>query len=156
LAAGLDGRALAAGALTPGPAGANISEHDRFSGSQTSDRMPTQPNRKPLNDKVFHVLLALANEDLHGYAIKQDVEARTGGVVKMGPGTLYETLQRAERRGLIAEVEDRSGATEDHSQRRYYRLTELGRSSLESEVRRLAEIVDTAKARVLTEGKGRA
>ncbi|HUF69731.1 MAG TPA: PadR family transcriptional regulator [Longimicrobiales bacterium] len=118
--------------------------------------MPTEPSSKPLNDKVFHVLLALANEDLHGYAIKQDVEGRTGGVVKMGPGTLYETLQRAERRGLIAEVEDRPGATEEHSQRRYYRLTELGRSSLEWEVRRLAEIVDTAKSRVLTEGKGRA
>ncbi len=106
-----------------------------------------------INEKMFHVLLALAGTELHGYAIKQEVEARTGGSVKMGPGTLYETLHRAEARGLIEEVADRPAAESEHSQRRYYRLTGLGRSALEAEVRRLAEVVEEARARVLGEGR---
>jgi DNA-binding PadR family transcriptional regulator len=107
-----------------------------------------------LNDKLFHVLVSLAEGDLHGYAIKQDVEERTDGTVKMGPGTLYETLQRAESRGLIEEVEDRPAERADHSQRRYYRLTVAGRSALETEVRRLTRIVEEARSRVLSEGRG--
>lgn len=118
--------------------------------------MPGQPKVKPLRETMLHVLLALAEGERHGYAIKRDVESRTGGVVKMGPGTLYETLQRAEKQGLIEETEDRPPAAEDHSQRRYYRLTVLGRSALETEVRRLVAIVDDARARVLSEGRGRA
>jgi DNA-binding PadR family transcriptional regulator len=118
--------------------------------------MTSRRTDRPLNDKMFHVLLALAQGDLHGYAIRQDVEARTGGTVKMGPGTLYETLQRAETRGLIEELEERPPEPEDHSQRRYYRLTSAGRSSLESEVRRLTRIVEEARSRVLSKGPGRA
>lgn len=110
----------------------------------------------PLNEKIFHVLLALAEGEMHGYAVKQDVEERTGGSVKMGPGTLYETLQRAERRGLIEELEDRPPEEREHSQRRYYRLTAAGRRALEAEVGRLSGIVEVARSRVLSRGEGRA
>jgi len=111
---------------------------------------------RSLNEKLFHVLLALTGGALHGYAIKQDVEERTGGGVKMGPGTLYGTLHRAETRGLIVEAEDRPPPGEDQAQRRYYRLTATGRWVLEAEVRRLGAIVDEARVRLRNAGRGRA
>jgi DNA-binding PadR family transcriptional regulator len=112
---------------------------------------------RPINEKMLHVLLALAGGELHGYAVKQDVEERTGGSVKMGPGTLYETLQRAESSGLIEELEERPPPESDHSQRRYYRLTGAGRSALEAEVRRLGAVVDDARSRLrAAPGKGNA
>lgn len=108
----------------------------------------------PLRETLFQTLLSLSSGDLHGYAVKQEVEERTRGLVKMGPGTLYETLQRAEKRGLIEETEQPSG--DDHSQRRYYRLTRLGRSVLEAEVLRLEEMVEEARSRGLGGARSRA
>jgi DNA-binding PadR family transcriptional regulator len=102
----------------------------------------------PLTSRAFHILLAFADGDRHGYAVKQQVEELTDGVIRLGPGTLYESIQRLEKAGLIEESPHRPDASEDHSQRRYYRLTGIGRRVLEAEVERLGTVLDYARARV--------
>jgi DNA-binding PadR family transcriptional regulator len=104
------------------------------------------PGRKPLSLPVLHILLALADGDRHGYAIKQDVEARTGGAIRLGPGTLYEAIQRLEESDLIREAEGAPPADGQEAQRRYYRLTDRGLETLRLEVRQLARLVDAARA----------
>jgi DNA-binding PadR family transcriptional regulator len=98
---------------------------------------------------MFHILVVLAEGERHGYAIKQEVEKRTGGVVKMGPGTLYESIQRMLDRGLLEESATRPQPEKDQAQRRYYRLSQLGRQALEAEVTRLGAIVEDARASLL-------
>jgi DNA-binding PadR family transcriptional regulator len=105
----------------------------------------------PLPSRAFHMLAVLADGDRHGYAIKQQVEELTGGVLRLGPGTLYETIQRLEKQGLIEESPERPDEAEDHSQRRYYRLTPIGRRVLESEADRLGTVVAYARARFDTD-----
>ena len=103
--------------------------------------------RKPLSLPVTYILLALSEGDLHGYAIKQDVERRTGGAVRLGPGTLYEAIQRLEESGLISEAD--AGAVPvdgQEAQRRYYTLTARGWSALRDEIRQLGRLVDEARA----------
>jgi DNA-binding PadR family transcriptional regulator len=100
----------------------------------------------PLSRSLLHLLLALQEGARHGYAVKKRVEALSDGVVKMGPGTLYTTIQRGEEQGLICESYDRPPDEEDQSQRRYYELTELGRQALVAEVERLDVLVTTARA----------
>lgn len=100
----------------------------------------------PLSRSLLHLLLALQEGSRHGYAVKKRVEELSGGVVKMGPGTLYTTIQRAEEQGLILESNVRAPEGEDQSQRRYYELTELGRHALAAEVERLGHFVDHARA----------
>ena len=100
----------------------------------------------PLSRSLLHLLLALQEGARHGYAVKKRVEALSGGVVKMGPGTLYTSIQRAEELGLIHEAPERPPQEEDQSQRRYYELTELGREALAAEVERLGTFVDHARA----------
>jgi DNA-binding PadR family transcriptional regulator len=96
---------------------------------------------------VLHILLALAEGDRHGYAIKQEVERRTGGVIRLGPGTLYEAIQRLEDSGLIAEAAAGAPPADgQEAQRRYYRLTDRGFDTLRHEVRELARLVDAARA----------
>jgi DNA-binding PadR family transcriptional regulator len=95
---------------------------------------------------VLHILLALAEGTKHGYAIKQDIEQRTAGAIRLGPGTLYEAIQRLEESGLIAETESGSPANGQEAQRRFYRLTERGWSALRAEVRQLGTLVDHARA----------
>lgn len=102
----------------------------------------------PLTSRAFHMMLVLADGDRHGYAIKQEVEELTNGVLRLGPGTLYESIQRLEKKGLIEESPHRPDADEDHSQRRYYRLTPIGRRVLAAEVERLGAVLDHARARV--------
>jgi DNA-binding PadR family transcriptional regulator len=102
----------------------------------------------PLKSRAFHIMLVLTEGDCHGYAIKQQVEQLTGGVLRLGPGTLYESIQRLERDGLIEESPSRPAKAEDHSQRRYYRLTPIGNRVLAAEVERLGNVVDYARARV--------
>ena len=102
----------------------------------------------PLRPAVFHILLALRDGERHGYALKQEVEGRTNRVVKLGPGTLYETIQRLLERGLIEETARRPPAERDQAQRRYYRITRFGRRVLETEVERLGEIVDYARSAI--------
>jgi DNA-binding PadR family transcriptional regulator len=101
--------------------------------------------RKPLSLPVVHILLALAGGDRHGYAIKQEVEERTGGVIHLGPGTLYEAIQRLEESGLVAEAAAPEAANGQEAQRRYYALTDEGWSALQAEVRQLGRLVDAAR-----------
>jgi DNA-binding PadR family transcriptional regulator len=107
--------------------------------------MPEPPVRKPLSLPVLHILLALAEGDLHGYAIKQQVEERTGGSVRLGPGTLYEALQRLEEAGLIAECAAPAAVNGQEAQRRYYSLADRGWTILQAELRQLGQIVDRAR-----------
>ena len=102
---------------------------------------------KPLSLPVTHILLALADGARHGYAIKQDVEERTNGSIRLGPGTLYEAIQRLEESGLIEEHQSlKAPANGQAAQRRVYALTPKGWDALRGEVRRLGEIVDHARA----------
>ncbi len=100
----------------------------------------------PLSRSQLYLLLAIQEGERHGYAVKKRVEELSGGVVKMGPGTLYTAIQRAEEQGLIAESDRRPPEDEDQPQRRYWALTELGRAALSAEVDRLGSFVASARA----------
>jgi len=97
----------------------------------------------PLTPAVFHVLLALAGGKRHGYAISKEVLRQTDGRTRMGPGTLYGTLQRLLDQGWVEAVDGPESADE---RRRYYRLNALGRRALETEVERMDALVRTARA----------
>jgi DNA-binding PadR family transcriptional regulator len=103
----------------------------------------------PLPPATFHILLALADGERHGYAIIQDVEARTDGELRLSAGTLYRSVARMVEQGLIAEVARRRTA-EDDERRRYYRITPFGTAVARSEMRRLAQLLRLARARGLT------
>lgn len=103
----------------------------------------------PLTPAMFHVLLALAGEDLHGYAILKEVELRTGGKVRLSTGTLYGIIKRLLSDGLIVELRQRPTSGEDDERRRYYRLTSLGRAVAEAEAERLEKVVALARSRNL-------
>jgi DNA-binding PadR family transcriptional regulator len=100
----------------------------------------------PLPPAVFHILVSLAEEDRHGYAILQDVAARTAGATRLGPATLYRSIQRMLEQGLIEEPVSRPPADRDDERRRYYRITRLGAAVARAEARRLASLVDLARA----------
>jgi DNA-binding PadR family transcriptional regulator len=99
----------------------------------------------PLTPAVFHVLLALAEEERHGYAIMQQVAATTDGRVKMGPGTLYGTIKRLLKAKLIEESDERPDPELDDERRRYYRLTSFGGRVLNAEVSRYSKAVKVAR-----------
>lgn len=100
----------------------------------------------PLTPVVFHILLALADGERHGYAIAQEAERVSGGRVRMGPGTLYGSIQRVVDAGFIRETFPRTASAENE-RRRYYALTALGRRVLEAEAARLSALVALAEAR---------
>jgi DNA-binding PadR family transcriptional regulator len=100
----------------------------------------------PLTPAVFHILLALADGEAHGYAIMQDVADRTKGAVRMSAGTLYGAVSRLLDDGLIEESEERPDPELDDTRRRYYRLTDLGSRVLIAETKRLSELVRAARA----------
>jgi DNA-binding PadR family transcriptional regulator len=102
----------------------------------------------PLPPATFHILLALLDEERHGYAIIQDVESRTQGELRMSAGTLYRSIARMVEQGLIAEVVKRRPVTDD-SRRRYYRITPFGTLVARAEMRRLSQLVQMARARGL-------
>ncbi len=102
----------------------------------------------PLSPAILHILLALAAEDQHGYAIMQEISRHSQGQYKIGPGTLYDNLQKMMNLGQVEESR-RAGRDED-PRRRYYRLTRLGRSVLAAEVNRLEDVLREAKARLLS------
>lgn len=114
--------------------------------------MPDVRSLLPLSRSLVHLLLALQEGERHGYAVKKRVEELSGGVVKMGPGTLYTTIQRAEEQGLIRESDERP-EEDDQAQRRYYELTELGREALALEVDRLGHFVENARTALAAVGK---
>ena len=103
----------------------------------------------PLPPATFHVLVALAGEELHGYAILQDVASRTVGSVQMGAGTLYRSIHRMLEQGLVAESSERPDPALDDERRRYYRITPLGAAVARAEASRLAALVDLARAKGL-------
>lgn len=100
----------------------------------------------PLQPAVFHILMALAEADRHGYAIIQYVSERTDGAVKLSPGTLYRSIQRMLEEGLLLEVDERPAPDEDDERRRYYRITSLGRNVARAEAGRLMDLVKMARA----------
>ena len=104
----------------------------------------------PLPPATFHILLALADQDRHGYAIIQDVEERTEGELRLSAGTLYRSIARMVEQGLISEVTRRPPAHLDDERRRYYRITPFGRSVARAEMARLQQLVRLARARGLT------
>lgn len=103
----------------------------------------------PLTPAVLHILLALADEERHGYGIMREVEARTGGEARLGPGTLYGSIKRMLADGLIEESDERPDPAMDDQRRRYYRITDFGRKVAGAEAERLASLVSTAKAKNL-------
>lgn len=110
-------------------------------------RTPDPRDFLPLTPAIAHILLALADEDRHGYAIMQEVERMTGGAVRMGPGTLYGTIKRMLASGLLAEADERPDPGLDDERRRYYRATPLGVAVLEAETARLSTLVGAARAK---------
>ena len=103
----------------------------------------------PLPPATLHILLAVAETERHGYAIMQDVEARTDGELRLSAGTLYRAVARMVEQGLIVEVEKRRTRADDE-RRRYYRITPFGSAVARAEVRRLLQLVRHAQARGLT------
>jgi DNA-binding PadR family transcriptional regulator len=103
----------------------------------------------PLTPAVFHVLLALADGERHGYAIMQEVAEHTEGRIKMGPGTLYGTVKRLIEAQLIEESDERPDAESDDGRRRYYRLTGVGQRVVKAEAQRYAEMVAVARGKKL-------
>ena len=98
----------------------------------------------PLTAPVFHILLALADEERHGYGIMQDVAAQTGNTLQLGPGTLYGCLKRMLAAGLVEESDERPDPTLDDERRRYYRITPFGRLVAQAEAVRMRELVQIA------------
>jgi DNA-binding PadR family transcriptional regulator len=107
----------------------------------------------PLPPATFHILLAVADEDRHGYAIIQDVAARTNGELKLSAGTLYRSIQRMLEQGLLVEPRERPEPELDDERRRYYRITPFGRAVAEAEARRLAQLVRMARNRGFAPGR---
>ena len=112
------------------------------------------PKRKldPLPSAAFHILLALADGDLHGYGIMREVEELTGGRVRLGPGTLYGSIKTLLEERLIEELEERAAAELGGERRRYYRLTPMGRRLARLETDRLAAMLRVARAKRIFRG----
>lgn len=111
------------------------------------------PDRTALQPAAFHILLALADGDRHGYAIIQEVAARTGGTVRLSAGTLYRSIQRLLEQGLVEEVRQRPAPELDDERRRYYRITAAGRAAARAETERLAALLKLARGRGFVPGK---
>ncbi|HXB71380.1 MAG TPA: PadR family transcriptional regulator [Candidatus Acidoferrales bacterium] len=106
----------------------------------------------PLPTAVFHILIALADRDRHGYSIMQDVAARTGGKVQLSAGTLYSSIRRMLEQGLIEELAESPDPSSTDERRRYYRLTRFGKRVAVAEVERLNAMVQQARATGLVPG----
>ena len=115
----------------------------------TTDRAEIE-SLLPLPPATFHILLALVDQERHGYAIIQDVEARTEGDLRMSAGTLYRSVARMVEQGLIVEVTKRPAGRLDDERRRYYRITPFGTAVARAEMARLSQLVRLARARGLT------
>lgn len=103
----------------------------------------------PLTPAMFHILLALADRERHGYDIMREVDERTEGKVRLGPGTLYGSIKRMLGDGLVEELDERPDPELDDERRRYYRLTDLGYRVAVAEAERLAHLVKSARIKKL-------
>lgn len=113
---------------------------------------PVQPNvesKLPLTPAVFHILLALADGERHGYSIMQEIVAQTRGELRIGPTTLYRSIKRMLEDGLIVESDERPDPVLDDQRRRYYRLTELGQRAAVAEMQRLEQSLAVARSKTL-------
>jgi DNA-binding PadR family transcriptional regulator len=112
------------------------------------------PKRKldPLPAAAFQIMLALSDGDLHGYAIMREVEEQTGGRLRLGPGTLYGSIQALLEGKLIEEVDRSENTEERRERRRYYRLTAAGRKLMRSEAEKMADLLRVARARKILRG----
>lgn len=109
-------------------------------------REPGPESLLPLPTAVFHILIALADRDRHGYSIMQDVAARTEGKVQLSAGTLYSSIRRMLEQGLIEELNQSPDPDSTDERRRYYRLTRFGKRAAAAEVDRLTSLVQQARA----------
>jgi DNA-binding PadR family transcriptional regulator len=114
--------------------------------------MPKQ-KLNPLPAAAFQILMSLADDDLHGYEIMRRVEEQTDGRTRMGPGTLYSSIQALLDAGFIAEVASRSDKGLNDERRRYYRLTAAGRRAAREEAERLADVLRVARAKKILRGQ---
>ena len=108
--------------------------------------MPNADSFLPLPPAVFHILVAVADRERHGYAIMQDVAGRTDGKLRMSPGTLYGSIKRMLQDGLIEELDERPDPEHDDTRRRYYRITAFGREVAIAESARLQKLLGQARA----------
>lgn len=115
------------------------------------DRMPKN-KLSPLPAAAFQILMSLADDDLHGYEIMRRVEQQTDGRTRIGPGTLYSSIQALLDAGFIAEVASRGEAGSNDERRRYYRLTTSGRRAARDEADRLANVLRLARAKNILRG----
>jgi DNA-binding PadR family transcriptional regulator len=114
--------------------------------TMTKPRDPDVDAFLPLPTAVFHILVALADRDRHGYSIMQDVALRTDGKVRLSAGTLYSAIRRMLEQGLIEELRTSPDPANDDERRRYYRLTDLGRAAAAADARRLSDLLSQARA----------
>ena len=112
-------------------------------------KTPNPRDLLPLTPPVFHILVALADGERHGYGIMQDVARQTGNALQLGPGTLYGCLKRMLAARLVEESGERPDPALDDERRRYYRMTGLGRQAARAEAQRLADAVNAARSRRL-------
>jgi DNA-binding PadR family transcriptional regulator len=126
---------------------------DRYINRRSMARLPASaPDPEallPLPTSEFQILLALADGERHGYAIMQEVERRSAGAVRLGPGTLYGSIKRMLAAGLIEESDERPAPKRDDERRRYYRITALGKRVATAEARRMERLVAGARAKRL-------
>lgn len=127
----------------------DIVTHDIVDGLKSPLRAGGKmPDSQALTTAMFHVLLALADGDKHGYAILKEVETRTNGEVQLGTGTLYGIIKRLLMNDMITEVRH-SAAKNDDPRRRYYKLTDAGRETAVAEAKRLEKLVADARSKRL-------
>jgi len=108
----------------------------------------------PLTPAMFHILLALADKERHGYDIMREVDERTEGKMRLGPGTLYGSIKRMLKDGLIEELDERPDPELDDERRRYYRLTDFGYRLAVAEAQRLERLVRSARTKKLLSARG--
>ena len=107
---------------------------------------PAPDSLLPLPTAVFHILIALADRERHGYSIMQDVAGRTDGKVRLSAGTLYSAVRRMLEQGLIEELRDSPDPQSEDERRRYYGLTQFGRDVAAAEARRVRDLLSQARA----------
>jgi DNA-binding PadR family transcriptional regulator len=124
---------------------------------QRSKSLTPQRSFDPPTPVEFEIMLALADGERHGYAIMQEVERRTGGAIRLRPGTLYRAINRMRDAGMLEEITNRPNALSDDRRRRYFRLSESGQRVATDEAQRLADVVCAAEAKhLIPHGAGHA